>query len=129
MSNQQDPSGRNGLGPAFGRTISSKPNNVPWICLAVVVVLVVGVISLKPGHRTHSGGDFMVPSFANGGSYADGTRRAHFNRNNNLAYDPYNFAKSSGVQLPLLVFCVLLALVITYLSKSTRDSNNATNKI
>nr|WKB14784.1 triple gene block protein 2 [Wheat yellow stripe virus] len=80
----------------MSRELRARPNHmIPIIVGVCVVALFMFLGYSQQKHRTHSAGDFGVPTFANGGSYADGTRSAKFNSNNNLAYGCRDNSRSS----------------------------------
>lgn len=91
-----------------GQAISARPNKFIPICICIGVVCVaICLVLASPRHKTHSGGDYGVPTFANGGQYADGTRKASFNCNNHRAYGSSQPQMSSN----FIVFIAVILLV------------------
>jgi hypothetical protein len=85
------------------REVSARPNKWIPLCVAVCVIAVCAVMFLgNPRHKTSSGGDFNIPTFANGGTYRDGTRSMTFEKTNNLAYTTGSQAFPSWLIIPIL---------------------------
>lgn len=84
------------------------------ICVAICLAVVCGTVLLaQPHHKTHSGGDYGVPTFSNGGNYADGTRKATFNRNSPLSYHKSGaLGSGTGLLVAFLVACALAAITV-----------------
>lgn len=66
-----------------GRFLNNRSGSEKFwpICAGVSILglyLLLGVNNVVNKPRTHSGGDFMVPTFAGSGSYRDGTRSIRF---------------------------------------------------
>jgi hypothetical protein len=99
-----------------GRSLQQKGDNLVWICVVGGIVLIFGMFLLGPNkHRTHSAGDYGVPTMANGGCYKDGTRQMTMNRANDRAYGGHGgkvfgntFLLAAGLVAAWLVWCLFL---------------------
>ncbi|UDL09454.1 beta d protein [Ligustrum mosaic virus] len=66
-------------------TVAQRPNKYWPIVVGVGLIGLFGyLIFTNQKHSTQSGDN--IHKFANGGSYADGSKRINYNRNNDLSY-------------------------------------------
>ncbi|AAC18571.1 13KDa protein [Beet soil-borne mosaic virus] len=102
----------------MSREITARANkNVPIVVGVCVVAFFVLLAFMQQKHKTHSGGDYGVPTFSNGGKYRDGTRSADFNSNNHRAYG-CGGSKSSvtgKVGQQLLVLALVVAVFVLFM--------------
>lgn len=99
------------------RGLQKKDDKMVWIMLIGAVSVIICVCMFAPAkHKTHSAGDYGVPTFQNGGEYKDGTRQAKSNSNNNNAYRAPPKPPGSGISLITLILCGLAVYLFLYLS-------------
>nr|AKK75113.1 13kDa transport protein [Beet necrotic yellow vein virus] len=104
----------------MSREITARPNkNVPIVVGVCVVAFFVLLAFMQQKHKTHSGGDYGVPTFSNGGKYRDGTRSADFNSNNHRAYGcgGSGGSVSSRVGQQLVVLAIVSVLIVLLLQR------------
>nr|AYD38106.1 TGB2 [Wheat stripe mosaic virus]AYD38112.1 TGB2 [Wheat stripe mosaic virus]AYD38124.1 TGB2 [Wheat stripe mosaic virus]AYD38130.1 TGB2 [Wheat stripe mosaic virus]WMV61293.1 TGB2 [Wheat stripe mosaic virus] len=113
-------------GGGGGRGLAQKGDQTLWICVVAAVVIMCGMFVLGPNkHRTHSAGDYGVPTFANGGSYKDGTRQATFNKASNMAYGGHGSKGLTNGFILAIVVCICWLAACWFLPKPEDECDGA----
>lgn len=101
------------------RQVGEQHSAIIPICVVLGLFAVCTTFLLSsPSHKTHSAGDYGIPTFSNGGRYSDGTRKAVFHKNNEQAYT------ASGVTdkfASFLIIVVLVGVCVALYQKSQSD--------
>nr|QYF50134.1 MAG: putative 13 kDa protein [Jiangsu sediment virgavirus] len=89
--------------------IGARPNKYWPIVVGIVAIALFGFLTItNQKHATQSGDN--IHKFANGGSFQDGNKRVHYNKNNQLAYN----GSSSNSTFAKLFMCGLLVAAAAY---------------
>nr|BAA00754.1 membrane protein [Nicotiana velutina mosaic virus] len=106
-----------------GRFLTQKQDKT-WLYLAGVSVLglyvLVGYLTTSPKWRTASGGDYMVPTFANGGTYRDGTRMVSFN--SNTGRFPWAINSRSSLVDVVVIILIISVILLHKFSGEVKDN-------
>lgn len=88
--------------------VGARPNIYWPIVVGVVAIALFGFLTItNQKHSTQSGDN--IHKFANGGSYADGSKRINYNKNNCRAYNGSSSNRTfTGLLLPALFLAAAL---------------------